>query len=144
MFYEKSDRKLARSHIWLVFSNPGRVLKKRVSGFDSKKPGYPGSGSGFQKYKIWCQNHDFFSHFVNKFWYLLKIIHFWVILRFSKPILQFFGQKVAKWSKFTKSHDFIRFWAKKYQFSDFWIKNTNLVSFFVQKSSNWRNSPKYI
>ena len=36
----------------VVFSNPDRVLKKRVSGFDSKKPGYPGSGSGFQKYKI--------------------------------------------------------------------------------------------
>ena len=42
----------------LVIGGPGRVLKKRVSGFDFKKPGYP--GSGFQKNKIWCDNHDFF------------------------------------------------------------------------------------
>ena len=30
-------------------ANPGRVLKKRVSGFDFKKPGYPGRVLGFQK-----------------------------------------------------------------------------------------------
>ena len=36
--------------IKLVIGNPGRVLKKRVSGFDFKKPGYPGRVSGFQKW----------------------------------------------------------------------------------------------
>ena len=35
-------------HVPLVIGNPGRVLKKRVSGFDFKKPGYPGRVLGFQ------------------------------------------------------------------------------------------------
>ena len=34
----------------VVIGDPGRVLKKRVSGFDYKKPGYPGRVSGFQKW----------------------------------------------------------------------------------------------
>ena len=121
----------------LVFSNPGRVLKKRVSGFDSKKPGYPGSGPGFQKYKIWCQNHDFFSHFVNKFWYLLKIIHFWVILMIFYFCLakydglknQFCNFLATKLAKFTKIHDFIRFWAKKYQLQWFSVELRFLKKF---------------
>ena len=32
----------------LVIGDPDRVLKKWVSGFDFKKPGYPGRVSGFQ------------------------------------------------------------------------------------------------
>ena len=33
-----------------MIGDPGRVLKKQVSGFDLKKPGYPGRVSGFEKY----------------------------------------------------------------------------------------------
>ena len=32
-----------------MMANLGQVLKKQVSGFDFKKPGYPGQVSGFQK-----------------------------------------------------------------------------------------------
>ena len=36
----------------LVMGNLGRVSKTRVSGFDFKKPGYPGRVWGFHKYKF--------------------------------------------------------------------------------------------
>ena len=38
----------------LVMANLGQVLKKQVSGFDFKKPGYPGRVLGFQN----CTNLD--------------------------------------------------------------------------------------
>ena len=45
--YDDSFHSTPASH--LVMANPRRVLKKRVSGFDFQKPGYPGRVSGFQK-----------------------------------------------------------------------------------------------
>ena len=39
----------SQQQVYIVMANPGRVLKKRVSGFDFQKPGYPGRVSGFQK-----------------------------------------------------------------------------------------------
>ena len=39
--------------LYLVMANPGRVLKTRVSGFNFKKPGYPGWVSGFQNVPNW-------------------------------------------------------------------------------------------
>ena len=40
---------LPQKHIYLVMANLGQVLKKQVSGFHFKKPGYPGRVLGFQK-----------------------------------------------------------------------------------------------
>ena len=40
---------VAMSSDWGPGHAPCRVLKKWVSGFDFKKPGYPGRVSGFQK-----------------------------------------------------------------------------------------------
>ena len=49
------------SNVWedlnLVIANPGRILKKLVSGFNFKKPGYPGQVLGFQK----CTKLAFFD-----------------------------------------------------------------------------------
>ena len=93
---------------WLVMANLGQVLKKQVSGFDFKKPGYPGRVLGFQnctnlanldwKIGTFCQitklvlfispkygNFKLFSEFLN----ILPQSEIFLIHQFDKPHAQY-------------------------------------------------------
>ena len=92
----------------IVMANLGQVLKKQVSGFDFKKPGYPGRVLGFQnctnlanldwKIGTFCQitklelfispkygNFKLFSEFLN----ILPQSEIFLIHQFDKPHAQY-------------------------------------------------------
>ena len=54
---KKDEKSIPNIHSYkiglLVIANSGRVLKKQVSGFEFKKPGYLGRILGFHKFAIW-------------------------------------------------------------------------------------------
>ena len=57
---------------WIVMANLGQVLKKQVSGFDFKKPGYPGRVLGFQN----CTNLANLDWKIGTFCQITKLVLF--------------------------------------------------------------------
>ena len=68
----KWDTSITSTTAWIVMANLGQVLKKQVSGFDFKKPGYPGRVLGFQN----CTNLANLDWKIDTFCQITKLVLF--------------------------------------------------------------------